>query len=96
MRKQDLVDSISKTTKLPATVVAVVLEALQGEIIEIIENDDMLSIPGFLKLGTKVVAAKTYTDFQSGEKRIVPSRKVPYITFSQKIKDIARQADFDL
>ncbi len=96
MKKDELIENVSKTSGLPNIVVTVVLEALKGEIIEIIENGDILNINNFCTLGTKTMKPREYIDVVTGEKKMTESKKVPYFNFSEKIKDIARQADFDL
>lgn len=91
MTKDQLVAGIAEKTGLKKTDIESVLKA-QAEVVSgALKEDDKVTIPGLVILGTREVAARDYPiPNRAGETKHIPAHTAPAIKATQALKDAVK------
>lgn len=87
MKKHDLVDNISRACGVPRPVVRDVLNAAAGAVRDTLAEGDPVFLFGLGKLSIAHRGAKAARNLHTGEKLVVPPRKVAVYRSSTSVDD---------
>jgi len=90
MNKQELIDKIAEKSELSKKDADKALAALTDTIVEALKAGDKISLVGFGTFEVKTKAARESRNPQTGEKMIVPEKKVPSFKAGTGLKDAVR------
>ena len=87
MNKQELITAIAAKTELSKKDADKALAALTSTITEALKTEDKVSLVGFGTFEVKTRAAKESRNPQTGEKMMVPEKRVPSFKAGAGLKD---------
>jgi len=90
MNKQELIAKIAEKSELSKKDADKALAALTDTIVEALKAGDKISLVGFGTFEVKTKAARESRNPQTGEKMIVPEKKVPSFKAGTGLKDAVR------
>lgn len=90
MNKQELITAIAAKTELSKKDADKAFVALKDTIVEALKAGDKISLVGFGTFEVKTKAARESRNPQTGEKMIVPEKKVPSFKAGTGLKDAVR------
>ena len=90
MNKQELIDKIAEKSEFSKKDADKALAALTDTIVETLKAGDKVALLGFGTFEVKTKAARESRNPQTGEKMIVPEKKVPSFKAGTGLKDAVR------
>jgi integration host factor subunit beta len=90
--KADLVENVKRVTEMPRKDSEAAVEAIFESIIAALQADDKIEIRGFGSFRTRERRGRTGRNPKTGQKVVVPAKKIPYFKPSKELKDYVNSA----
>lgn len=93
LNKSGLIETISKSSDLPAEVVAKVVDSLQETVMDSVANGVEVKLMGFLSIEPTVRSERQLKNPRTGEDILVPASKAIRVRAMKKFRDRVEATD---